>query len=139
LISPVPASGIDLPEEARQLFFNSAGDRASQEAILDMACLDIDEARKNALLDVAGEIPEACIQQSFRAWTEGGFSSRLSDISAETLVVASDDPFLPPEFLQAAVVDPIANADLAHVSGAGHYIQVERADETAEMLARYFG
>ncbi|MGM0557939.1 MAG: alpha/beta fold hydrolase [Myxococcota bacterium] len=138
LISPVPASGISLPDEMDQLFFNSGENRASQDAILGMACLDLDEARKDDMLDDAGVIPTACIEQSYRAWTEGGFSGQLVDITAETLVIASDDPFLPVEFLQEAVVGPIANAELVHVEGAGHYIQVERAEETADLLDEFF-
>jgi PAS domain S-box-containing protein len=138
LISPVPAGGISLPDEADQLFFNSGGNRESQDAILDMACLDLDEDRKEEMLDDSARIPAECIQKSYRAWTEGGFSNQLADITAPTLVIASDDPFLPVEFLQEAVVDPIASADLAHVAGAGHYIQVERTDESAELLDQFF-
>ena len=139
LVGTVPASGMELPAEAHELFYNSGQSRPSQTAILDMACLDIDEVRKARLLDAAAKIPAECIQQSYLAWTGGGFSDRLGDITAPTLVVASDDPFLPRDFLQAAVVDPIPNAELAHIAGAGHYIQVERADETAKLITSFLG
>lgn len=138
LVSTVPASGMELPEEAYQLFFNSGQNRDAQGAILDMACLDLPEGRKERLLADAAKIPSECIQKSLVSWTEGGFSDRLGEIAAPTLVVASDDPFLPQEFLQAAVADPIPNAEIAHIPGAGHYIQVERTDETVELLSSFF-
>ncbi len=138
LLCSVPASGIELPEEADALFFNSGEDRESQAAILGMACLDLEPDDQERLLDHAGQIPAACIQQSYRAWTGGGFADQLGDITAPTLVVGSDDPFLPPEFLKAAIVEPIAAAEFAHIEGAGHYVQVERTAEAAELLSSFF-
>ncbi|MFW6054071.1 MAG: alpha/beta fold hydrolase, partial [Persicimonas sp.] len=115
LLCSVPASGMELPEEADALFFNSGEDRESQAAILGMACLDLEPADQARLLDDAGQIPAGCIQKSYRAWTGGGFADRLGDITAPTLVVGSDDPFLPPDFLNAAIVEPITNAEFAHI------------------------
>lgn len=137
LLCPVPASGVELPEEAHNLFINSGGNRDSQEAILEMACNDIDEGDKQRLLADAGKIPADCIRQSYQAWTGGGFADKLGDISAQTLVVGSDDMFLPPEFLEQAVVDPIPGATFTHIGGAGHYVQVERTEETAETLKSF--
>lgn len=139
LISPVPASGIELPEDAHRLFVDSGEDRASQRRILEMACLDLADEDYDRLLDDAGAIPEQCIRESFAAWTEADFADRLGAIEAPTLVVGSDDPFLPPELLDEAVVGPIADAELTRIEGAGHYIQVERPDETARVLRDFFG
>lgn len=139
LLSTVPASGMELPEEADQLFANSGENREAQGAILDMACLDLDDKSKERLLDDAAKIPAACIRKSYRTWTGADFTDRLGNITATTLVVASDDPFLPQDFLQAAVVDPIPRAEMAHIGGAGHYIQVERTDETADLFKSFFG
>ena len=69
--------------------------------------------------------------------TRGGFADRLGSITAPTLVVASDDPFLPPDFLRAKIVAPIARARLVIVPGAGHYPQVERTRETAAVLGAF--
>lgn len=138
LISPVPASGMELPAEADELFFNSGENREAQGAILDMACLDLPEAARERLLDAAGDIPAVCIQKSYRAWTGGGFADQLGNITANTLVIASDDPFLPTDFLQAVVVDPIERAEMTKIDGAGHYIQVERTAETADLLSSFF-
>ncbi len=139
LISTVPASGMELPDEANELFLNSGENREAQGAILGMACLDLDDATRERLLDDAGQIPAACIRESYLTWTGADFADQLGNITAATLVVASDDPFLPQEFLQAAVADPIAGAELAYIGGAGHYIQVERTEQTAQLLESFFG
>ncbi len=134
LLSPVPASGIELPEEVDKLFRQSGADRTRKAQILDMACLDLPDAAAGRLLDAAEAISPDCIRQSYRAWTTGGFRQSLSQITAPTLVVASDDPFLPAELLETAVVEPIADARLVHIGGAGHYIPVERPGQTADVV-----
>jgi len=53
------------------------------------------------------------------------------------LALATDDPFLPPAFLQQAVVDKIARAKLAYLPGAGHYPAAERPAETAAILLAF--
>ena len=52
-------------------------------------------------------------------------------------MVATDDPFMPPAFLRQTVVDPIAGARLAVIRGAGHYVQVERPDETVAVVSAF--
>lgn len=138
LVCPVPASGIPLPDEARGLFSTSGGDRDKQAMILGMACLELDDASEAAMLDDAGTIPADCIKEGFEAWSAGGFEGELGAITAETLVVGTDDPFLPPEFLGAAVVDPIAGATFQHIAGPGHYPQVERTADCAAALTAFF-
>lgn len=134
LLSPVPASGVELPEEAHELFYHSGGDPEAQRTILEQACLDLEDRIAEELLEVAAEIPADCIRASYSAWTEADFSGRLEEIEAETLVVASDDPFLPVEFLEETIVEPIESARSVHVSGAGHYVHLERIAETKELL-----
>lgn len=133
-LAPVPASGTQLPDEVVQLFRNSAGSREKQKQILDVACKQLTADAQKRLLDDSVRIPEACIQQAFDAWTTGGFAGDLSRIKAPALVVASDDPFLSPSLLSETVVGPIERARLAYLPGPGHYVQVERPQETAAVL-----
>ncbi|MFT3776224.1 MAG: alpha/beta hydrolase [Minicystis sp.] len=137
LLCTVPAEGMALPPDAAGLFRTSGGDRGKQATILGLACKDLSTADRDALLDGAGAIPPSCIAEVFEAWSGGAGADRLGAIAAPTLVVASDDPFLPPDFLRAKVVDPIARARLVVVPGAGHYVQVERARETAAVLGAF--
>ncbi|NNB87884.1 alpha/beta hydrolase [Corallococcus exiguus] len=137
LANSVPASGLPLPPDAAGLFRGSAGDREKQKTILGLACKQLSPESLEALLKDSGAVSKDAIEQCFDSWTTGGFADRLSAITAPTLVVATDDPFLPPVFLKQAVVGLIRNARLAHLPGPGHYPQVERPAETAALLASF--
>lgn len=136
LLCPVPASGIPLPPEAQGLF-RGAASREPQATILGMACKQLGPESQERLLGLGATVDAACIAESFDAWRSGGFADRLGQIRARTLVVATDDPFLPPDFLRQAVRDPIAGARLAVIPGPGHYPQVERPAETAAVLEAF--
>ncbi len=137
LLCPVPAAGLPLPPEAMELFAGSATNRELQGTILDMATIDLPEGGKERLLRIGAEPSEANIGETLKTWTAGGFADALANILCPTVCVASDDPFLPPDFLQAAVVDPIAKASLVHLPGAGHYLPTERPAETAAIIQSF--
>jgi non-heme chloroperoxidase len=134
LINTVPASGMALPPEADGLFFNSGGSRELQGTILGLATKQLDAEAKERLLDVAGALAPENIQQVYRLWSGASFADKLGQITAPTLVVATDDPLLPPAFLTQAVVEPIKRARLVYLPGPGHYPQVERPAESAALL-----
>ena len=134
LVCTVPASGIPLPDEAKGLFRGCGSNPEAQAAILGMACKQLDDAGRAALLETAATVCDACIAQAFDAWTAGGFADRLGAITCKTYVLGTDDPFLPPDFLKQAVVEPIANAEFVHLPGPGHYPQTESPTATAAQL-----
>lgn len=136
LMCPVPASGMPaFPAELRPLFRTCGGNPEAQKKILQMACKQLDDAGLRAILATAATVVPNCIADAFEAWTGGGFEDRLGEIRCpKTWVIGTDDPFLPPEFLQAAVVDPIPNAEFVHLPGPGHYLQVEAPAATAAKL-----
>ena len=137
LLCPVPGAGMALPADAQALFRGCAEQREPQRIILDLACKQLDPARRERLLDDSMQTARACIQQAFDAWTAGGIRDKLQHVTAPTLVVATDDPFLPPAFLREQVVGPIAGARLCYLPGPGHYPQVERPRETAALLTAF--
>lgn len=137
LVNSVPASGVQLPPDAAGLFRTSAGDREKQKTILNLACKQLPESALERLLADASGVGEAAIVGGFDAWTAGGFADRLARITAPTLVVATDDPFLPVAFLRQTEVEPIRNARLAYLPGPGHYPQVERPQETTALLSAF--
>jgi non-heme chloroperoxidase len=137
LLCPVPASGIPLPPEVAGLFRTSANDREKQKTILGLACKQLPEESLARLLKDAATLGKASIEGGFDAWTGGGFEAKLASITAPTLVVATDDPFLPPAFLREKVVHPIRGARLAYLPGPGHYPAVERSAETAALLTSF--
>ena len=137
LLNTVPAAGLPLPPDAAGLFRTSAGDREKQKTILGLACKQLSPESLEALLKDSGAVSKDAIEQCFDSWTAGGFADRLSAITAPTLVVATDDPFLPPVFLKQAVVGLIRNARMTHLPGPGHYPQVERPAETAALVSAF--
>lgn len=137
LMCPVPAKGMTLPPEAVSLFRNCGGNRGMLQTILDLACKQLGDAARERLLDDAQGVAVQCVAQAFEAWSQGGFSAQLAAIAAPTLCVATDDPFMPPAFLRANVVDLIRGARLAVLPGPGHYLQVERPAETAALLEAF--
>lgn len=136
LLCPVPASGVPFPPEAAALFRN-ADNAGAHTAILGMACTNLGDAAREHLLAAAATVPTRCIAEAFDAWAGANFADKLAAITARTLVVATDDPFLPPAFLRQAVVAPIAGARLAVLHGAGHYIANERTSETAALVEAF--
>lgn len=138
LMNPVPAAGMALPEDAKALFRASGGNREAQETILKLACLSLTDEERSRLLDDAGRVLPACVTQAFDTWTKGGFVDELVRIKTPTLVLATDDPFMPPSFLKEAVADKIGGARMAVLPGCGHYPQCERPRETAAILSAFF-
>lgn len=136
-LNPVPASGLPLPADADGLFFNSGGSREMQGTILDLACKTLPSSAREALLDDAATIEPACIQQVYRMWSGASFAEQLVHLQAPTLVVATDDPFLPPAFLTEAVVSLIVRGRLVYLPGPGHYPQVEAPGATAAVVLAF--
>src|SRR5690554_180019 len=133
-MAAVPATGAALDEQTYAFFHHSGENREAQAGIFGKAALDLPPGALERLCDDAIKIPAECIQKGLVAWTQGGFGDKLGQISAPTLVITSDDPFLPVAFLKAEIVDKIAGATSTHIGGAGHYIQVERCAETARNI-----
>jgi len=133
-LNPVPPAGLPLPPDAAGLFRTSAGDRGKQGTILGLACKSLSEDEKSRILDLAGAVAPASIEGAFDAWVAGGFEDKLSLVKASVLVLATEDPFLPPEFLKASIVSKVARGRLVHLKGAGHYPQCEKPEETAALV-----
>jgi pimeloyl-ACP methyl ester carboxylesterase len=136
-LCPVPPSGMALPPDAAGLFRTSANDRGKQGIILGLACKSLVPEEKERLLDDAGRVSAACVEGAYDAWTGGGFADRLADVRASVLVLATDDPFLPPAFLSDTIVSRVADARMAVLPGAGHYPQCERPAETAAIIEAF--
>jgi pimeloyl-ACP methyl ester carboxylesterase len=137
LVTPVPAAGLPLPPDAAGLFRTSAGNREKQTTIINLSCKQAGPELVEEMLKDAANTSAAALEGIFDAWTAGGFADKLSAITAPTLVVATDDAFLPPAFLRDAVVKPIRRARLAYLPGPGHYPQVERPVELAALLSAF--
>ncbi|MBN9160840.1 MAG: alpha/beta hydrolase [Myxococcales bacterium 68-20] len=136
LLCPVPPSGAPLPPEMKELFRTSGGNRDKQRIILQNVCKELSDATCDRLLDDAGKIPPACIEQAFDAWT-AGFTDDVAAIRAPMLVVGTDDPALPMDFLRQAIVERVQGAGMSYLPGPGHYPHVERPRETAAVVRAF--
>ena len=120
----------------KELFRTSAGNRDKQRIILQNVCKELSDAACDRLLDDAGKIPAACIEQAFDAWT-AGFTDDVSAIRSPMLVVGTDDPALPIDFLRQAIAQRVPGAGLSYLPGPGHYVHVERPRETAALVRAF--
>jgi pimeloyl-ACP methyl ester carboxylesterase len=135
LMSPVPASGFPLPQESYDLFYASADDPALKEVIFQISSVAPEPAELQLLNDSASTVAPQASRQSLEAWTGADFADELFRIRAETLVLVSDDPFMDQTFLEQTVTDPIGpNASVTYFGGAGHYVYVEKAAESAAVI-----
>jgi pimeloyl-ACP methyl ester carboxylesterase len=139
LVNPVPANGLALPEPLARQFRAAGGLRGALAQIIDAACKSISPGDRVDLVADALGIAPPVIADGFDAFTRGVPELELTRVSAPTLVLGSDDPFLPARLLDAQVVGPIRGARRAHVEGAGHYPMLERPRETARELLAHWG
>ncbi|NVJ04436.1 alpha/beta hydrolase [Myxococcus sp. AM001] len=137
LLNTVPAAGLPLPPDAAGLFRTSAESLEKKQAILGLACKQLSPESLEALVKDSMGVSPAAIEHVFDAWTAGGFADKLAAITAPTLVLATDDAFLPAAFLREAVVSKIRGARLSYLPGPGHYPQVERPAETAALVSAF--
>lgn len=138
LLNPVPLSGLPLPPDMAAAFRGAGGKREVFDGVLSAACKQLEEPDRALLLQQALATDASTIAQMFDAWNRGTATAPLAAIAAPTLVLATDDPFLPPELLNSAVVTPIPGARMEILYGAGHYPQLERPADTAQHLLRHW-
>lgn len=133
-VVPVPASGLALPDDVRAFFRSAGGNAEALGRILDMASPSLDRAIRERLVGEALRTDPQCVAEAFEAWSAGGFAPRLGALSAPTLIVASDDGFLPEPLLRERVVQPIRGARLIKLDGAGHYVPNEQPKALSAVL-----
>lgn len=136
-VVPVPAGGLSLPDDARGFFRSAGGNAEALGRILDMASPQLAPALRQRLLSEALRADPRCVAETFEAWSAGGFADRLGTIAAPTLIVASDDPFLPVELLREQVAQPIRGARVVKLDGAGHYVPNEQPAALAAALEAF--
>jgi 3-oxoadipate enol-lactonase len=81
--------------------------------------------------------PRPVMIGDFRACHVFDVMARLGDIRAPTLVVCGEEDQLTPVKYSRYLRDHILGARLVVVPGAGHYVQLERPDETTAALRQF--
>jgi pimeloyl-ACP methyl ester carboxylesterase len=136
-VVPVPASGLPLPDDARGFFRSAGGNGEALGRILDMASPGLDRTIHGRLVSEALRTVPGCVAEAFDAWSAGGFAPRLPAVRAPSLIVASDDPFLPVDLLRERVAQPIRGARLVKLDGPGHYVPNEQPKALGTLLEAF--
>lgn len=134
LLNPVPVQGLAFPDALQPLFRDCGGKEDDIARIVDMSCRRIDDAGRTMLIDDGMRTSPAAISAGFESFRRGAPDVALDGVLPPTTVVATDDPFLPADFLQESVVARLSGARLVHLPGPGHYPQVETPGPTARLL-----
>jgi pimeloyl-ACP methyl ester carboxylesterase len=92
---------------------------------------------KDALARQTLRNPRPAMIGDFRACDAFDVMTRLGEIRAPTLVVCGDEDQLTPVKYSRYLHDHIAGAQLVVVPGAGHYVQLERPDETTAAIRQF--
>ncbi|MFF1376224.1 alpha/beta fold hydrolase [Streptomyces sp. NPDC058308] len=127
-VSPVPASGLQLPPDQWELFASAAHIPENRRAIIDIttggvrprAWLDRMVRRSLAVSDV----------KAFRAWLDSwagdDFHTEVDGSSVPALAVTGAlDPALSADLMRATWLRSYPRGTLAELSGAGHYAMDE--------------
>jgi pimeloyl-ACP methyl ester carboxylesterase len=136
LLTPVPASGLPVDEET---YAYLSGVRVSAESLREFLTPQfVSPAAVDRAVASALTVDPAVARITMDAWIHADFAERLDAVSMPTLVVGgSSDAFLPEAFLREALVDKLADARFAAIP-TGHYPQVDRPDEVAQLLLSHW-
>lgn len=89
---------------------------------------------RDALFHQTIRTPQPATLGDFRACDTFDVMDRVNGIRVPTLVICgTEDRLTPPKYGQF-LRDRIPGARLALIAGAGHYVQLERSDETTETM-----
>lgn len=137
LINSVPAQGALVPDELYKTF-EQAGQRDDYRSkIIDLATIKLTEDRKAGMEADAAQTYGEGIQQSFYAWSRADFSDKLAAIQCPVLVVGSDDPLVQLSQTEEQITQRIRRARLIYLPKAGHYSQVERPQDVANLTLAF--
>jgi pimeloyl-ACP methyl ester carboxylesterase len=134
-ISPVPASGMPMPPEQRQLFEAAAEQPAHRRTIIDLTTGGL---RPAAWLDrMAGRSVARSDPKAVRAWLDSwagdDFHAEVAGAQVPALAVTGAlDPAIGSELMRQTWQRWFAAAELVELPGAGHYAM----DETPLQLIR---
>lgn len=136
LLSPVPASGVPLPDAAVAGFKSLAGTRGGMAQVLDsMMAGEVDSTERAMLVAAAASVSPTAYREGLDAWRTADFADRLADLGVPTQVFCgADEQPLSPDLLRATVLAQIPGSTLQTLPGVGHYPQLEGCDALMSAL-----
>jgi esterase len=138
LFGPAPAAPLPLTEEILDDWIRATASRSTFETFVGQ--FTINPLSPDTLDDYYSSVqttPEHSLRESYRMCTHPGFSNRLGDTRARTLVVAgAHDPLLTPDYVREEIVRKIPAARLARLD-CGHEIPLEQPRETGALIEAF--
>ena len=136
LVSPVPASGVPLPEEAVAAYRAMAGRKDGMQHIIgSMMQPGVSVDVLDNLVSAAATITDRAFVDGLDAWRLANFADQLGGLRVPVRVLsgALEQP-LTPDLLRGTVLQQISGATLTVLDGVGHYPQVEAPGAFAAAL-----
>lgn len=138
LLCPVPPSGLPLPPDAEALFQSAGGNEKAIATIQGLSSPGTTQAIRDGLVAQGVKAAPGSVREWFGQWSKANLEAEAARVQAPVLVVATDDPFLPPAFLHEKVVAKVPFGRLVYLPGAGHSPHAELPRETAAILQAFW-
>jgi len=139
LVAPSPPSPEPMAEQERSRLLASHGDRTSAEQTLRSIT-----RRPLQPEDVATCIADNLLTspEAWRWWLESGsredITDRVGRIACPVLIlVGSQDPVIPPRVIATDVAPKLDNAKCLEISGSGHLLPLEAAQEVSRAISDF--
>ena len=139
LIAPSPPSPEPMSDADRADMLCGHGTREAAQRIVKGAA---GSELSSENWEIAIEANLAYAERDWTNWIEIGTREDVSaitkNVAVPVLVIAGElDENMSAKFLRGAVVEPIANARLEEIAGAGHLMPQEKPDEVARLIREF--
>jgi len=135
LIAPVPASGGGFSEKGEAFLRSTAGNPVAARNWLARTFAGTpDEAKLERVCAIAAKNDRDATLASFESWAHADFAGATKSIGVPVLVIAPEHDR--PEVAEAKVSALIPNAQHVVLPEAGHYAQLEKPREIAQLILR---
>jgi len=136
LIGPVPASGGGFSAKGEAFLRSTAGDPVAVRTWLARTFAGTpDETKLDRVCAIAAKADRDATLESFESWAFADFAEQTRAIAVPVIVIAPEHDA--PEAAEARVTALLPNAQHVVLAGAGHYAQLEKPREIAELIAGF--
>lgn len=127
LLSPVPLTGVHLPEETAEQFRSLGGNAEAQRAVRRQLSASLPEAELDRLVVVGERVPAPVVRDLVACWNEGDPRGDSASPYRGPVLVGrgAEDGFVTDEVITAHVVPRFERAETFAVDEAGHWAHVE--------------
>ena len=139
LLTPVPLSGTNLPDEAMNPFRALGGNPAAQRDVRRQLSRALDDTRLEKLGRLGDAMTASATSAIADVWNRGhALGASHTRYAGPVLIVRGEaDPFVTADLIEASVVPRFEQAVVARIAEAGHWPHVEQPRALAETLGEF--